>query len=245
MNALIFASRTRREILRDPLSAAFGIGFPVILILLISLMKQSIPEMPEGMYGVESFAPGMAVFGLSFLMLFLAMLMTNDGASAYLMRLFASPLTARDYIAGYALPLFPMALLQGIVCFGTAAFFGLQLNARLLLALLLLLPAAALFIGLGLLLGAVLRSPPQVGGIGSILINVAAWLSGTWFSLEMIGGAFRTVCRLLPFAHAVELVKAGVQGNYGDIPVHLLWVLGYAAVIFAAAVLLFRRRMKR
>ncbi len=243
MRLFAFSERNRKEILRDPLSMVFGIGFPVVLILLISFMKQNIKDMPVGVFGIENFAPGMAVFGLSFIALFLGMLIANDRNSSFLMRLFASPLTGADYIIGYSLPLFPVAVLQSVVCFATAFFFGLALSVNILVALLVLIPVAALFISLGLLLGSSLTNS-QVGGISSILINVAAWLSGTWFGLDMIGGAFRAVCYALPFAHAVDAVKAAVAGEYAAILPHLLWVLGYTAVIFFIAVFVFRKKMK-
>ena len=86
MRTMAFAARNAREIVRDPLSALFGIGFPVVLILLISMMKRSVPEMPAEMIGIAAFTPGMAVFGLSFLSLFLGMLIANDRSSAFLMR---------------------------------------------------------------------------------------------------------------------------------------------------------------
>ena len=102
------------------------------------------------------------------------------------------------------------------------------------------IPAATL---LGLLLGS-LFTATQVGGAASILVNLAAWLSGTWFSLDMIGGVFRTLCNLLPFAHAVEAVKAAMNGEYSAMPLHLVWVAGYAVVFYGLAVWIFRRRMR-
>lgn len=242
MRCLAFAARNRKEILRDPLSLAFGLGFPLVLILLISLMQRNIVGMPTDIFGIENFAPGMAVFGLSFLSLFLGMLMANDRSTSFLMRLFASPLRSFDYILGYSLPLLPLGLVQGLCCFLAAACFGLRLNVHILLALLVLVPVGALFISFGLLLGSQLTYG-QVGGVASILVNVAAWLSGTWFPLEMIGGAFRTICNLLPFVHAVEAVQAALQGQYAVILAHLAWVIGYAALVFLLATVLFRRKM--
>ena len=58
MRTMAFAARNAREIVRDPLSALFGIGFPVVLILLISMMKRSVPEMPAEMFGIAAFTPG-------------------------------------------------------------------------------------------------------------------------------------------------------------------------------------------
>ena len=153
MRTMAFAARNAREIVRDPLSALFGIGFPVVLILLISMMKRSVPEMPAEMFGIAAFTPGMAVFGLSFLSLFLGMLIANDRSSAFLMRLFACPMTGADYILGYSLPMLPLALLQGVVCYVTALFFGLPVSVNLLPGLAVLLVPAMLFIALGLLLG--------------------------------------------------------------------------------------------
>lgn len=243
MRLLAFSGRNSKEILRDPLSLVFGIGFPVILILLISLMKRSLDDMPVEVFGIESFAPGMAVFGLSFLALFLGMLISNDRNSSFLMRLFASPLTGFDYIVGYSLPLLPIAVFQSAICFATALLFGLPISANILLAIVVLIPVAALFISFGLLMGTHL-SFSQVGGIGSILINVGAWLSGTWFNLDMIGGAFRTICYALPFAHAVDAVEAAITGDFASILPHVLWVIAYTAGIFALAVYSFRQKMK-
>ena len=238
-----FSGRNAKELLRDPLTLAFGIGFPVILITLIGLMTRAIPQMPQATYGIQSFAPGMAVFGLSFLSLFLAQLIAGDRESAYLMRVFASPMTAAEYIAGYMLPLLPVALLQGVVCFAWATIFGYKITWNLLPALAVLVAVSLLYISLGVLLGCVL-SGRQVGGVASIIINLAAWLSGTWFDLDMIGGAFRRICFLLPFARAVYAVRAAAEGAYAQLWPHLAVVLGYAAVICAAGIWLFRRRMQ-
>lgn len=240
-----FAARSGKELLHDPLSMAFGVGFPVVLLLLISLLKQSIAGMPETLFAIENFAPGMAVFGLSFLSLFLGMLMVSDRNSAFLIRLFASPLTSADCLIGYSLPLIPIAILQSAICLSVACCLGLPITLSLLLGLAVLLPVALLFIGFGLLLGCCLGSSQQVGGIGSILINVAAWLSGTWFPLDTIGGPFRTLCYALPFAHAADAVAAALAEDMTAIIPHLLWVIGYVIAIFFAAVMLFRRKMRR
>ena len=43
MKMLSFASRNAKEILRDPLTVAFGLGFPLILILLLSAIQANVP----------------------------------------------------------------------------------------------------------------------------------------------------------------------------------------------------------
>ncbi len=241
MKMLSFAGRNAKEILRDPLTSFFALGFPLALLWLLSAIQANVPV---ELFAVGRLAPGIAVFGLSFLTLFSATLLSKDRESAFLARLRTAPLTAADFIAGYLLPALPMALGQSALCFAAAVPLGLPVQPNLLLALVLQLPAAFLFLSLGLLCGSLL-SVKQVGGVcGALLTNLAAWLSGIWFDLDLVGGWFRGAAEALPFFHAVELQRAAVAGQFARIPAHLFWVLGYGAALFALAVLAFRRRMR-
>jgi ABC-2 type transport system permease protein len=241
MKMLSFAGRTAREILRDPLNLFFGLGFPVILLLLLSAIQAKIPV---PLFEIESLTPGILVFGLSFMTLFAATLVAKDRESAFLQRLYTTPLRAVDFICGYILPLLPIALLQGAVCCAAAFCLGLAVSVRVLYVLLLLLPTALVFISLGVLCGSVL-TVKQVGGIcGALLTNLTAWLSGAWFDLSLVGGAFERIATLLPFAHAVEMERAVLAGNAAGIFPHLWWVLGYMVAATLGAVLLFLRQMR-
>ena len=235
-----FASRTVKELLRDPLNLAFGLGFPLVLLLLMTAIQANIPV---SIFALDTLTPGVAIFGLSFISLFSATLISKDRTTSFLMRLFASPLTAGDFIGGYTLPLVPMALMQTVVCYACAAALGMKMTLNVLLAVVTTLPAALLFIGIGLLCGSVFNDK-QVGGIcGALLTNLSAWLSGTWFDLNLVGGAFKSISYALPFARAVEAGRAAMAGDYGAILPHLWWVIGYALAALLAAVLVFRKKM--
>ena len=241
MKTLTFSIRTAKEIVRDPLNIAFGLGFPVVLLLMLSAIQANIPV---SLFEIEHLAPGVAVFGLSFLTLFTATLVSRDRESALAKRLYTTPLTALDFILGYTLPIIPIALAEAAVCFLLAMILGLAPSLHILLSLLAIIPTALLYIGLGLLFGSIL-GVKQVGGIcGALLTNLSAWLSGIWFDIELVGGVFKSIANLLPFIHAVELERAVLVGGDGILG-HLLWVLGYAIVIIALAVFLFYRQMKK
>lgn len=243
MRLSAFASRVAKEIIRDPLSIVFGVGFPVVLLIFMTLLKKSVRGMPAEMFTLETFTPGMIVFGLSFLMLFLGMLVMNDRNSSFLPRLYASPMTAADYVFGYLLPMIPLGLLQTVFCFVTAVILGLKPGVSMLAVLGLMIPVTLMFASLGLLLGAVF-STSALNGVGSIIINLSALLSGTWFSLEMVGGKFRTFCLCLPFAHAVNAASGAMTGNFDGLAVDLVWIFGYTAVFLILGALIFRKRMK-
>ena len=242
MKMLTFARRNALEILRDPLNLAFGLGFPVVLILLLSAIQANVPV---SLFEIQLLAPGITVFGLAFMTLFSATIIAKDRGSSLRQRLYTTPLTPLDFILGYTLPILPIALMQCVVCYGVAAALGLKLTVHVLSAIGLIVPAAVLFIALGLLCGSVMTDK-QVGGVcGALLTNLTAWLSGTWFDLELVGGAFKKIAYALPFVHAVEMERAALAGNYAGIFPHLWWVLGYAAVALTAAVLLFLRQMRK
>lgn len=242
MKMLTFSSRTAKEILRDPVNLGFGLGFPVVLILLLSAIQANVPV---SLFEIEKLAPGMTIFGLSFMTLFSATLIAKDRESALLQRLYTTPLTAADFIFGYTLPILPIALAQAAVCFITAFILGMDITINVLWAVLILIPASVFFIALGLLCGSVFNVK-QVGGMcGALLTNLTAWLSGIWFDLDLVGGAFKKVAELLPFCHAVRVEQAVCEGNFGDIRPDLAWVIAYAAVAVIFSVVLFLRQMKR
>lgn len=240
MRMIAFARRNAREILRDPLSLGFGLGFPMILLALMTLIQRNVPV---EIFEMESLLPGICAFGESFFALFSAQLISKDRSSALMMRLKNSPLRARDFILGYALSLLPMALLQGALCVIFALLLGLEPGWSILSMLVSLLPGALVFIALGLICGSLL-SERQVGGIcGALLTNLSAWLSGAWFDLKLIGGGFEAFAYAMPFANAVDAARAALAGQPAGTA--LLVSCIYAAGLCALAVVVFARRMRR
>jgi len=242
MRILPFAKRCAKEILRDPLNLMFGLGFPVVLLLLLSAMQANIPV---SLFELTSLTPGITVFGLSFMTLFSATLIARDRESAFLQRLYTTPMKSSDFILGYLLPMIPIALIQSMICYAVSVALGMPVTRHILYAILMILPIGILFISLGLLWGSIFNVK-QVGGIcGALLTNLSAWLSGIWFDLDLVGETFKKIADVLPFVHAVEMERAIISGNYNDVLPHLYPVLGYAIITTICAVYLFLRQMKR
>lgn len=238
---LAFAKRNYLEIVRDALNLVFMLAFPLAILLLLSMLHANIPG---AVFPLETLTPGISVFGLSFISLFSGMLIAKDRESALLTRLCASPLTSDQFMAGYILPLIPISMGQTCLCVCASIAIGLPFTPQVLLLPVLLLPAAALFIGIGMLSGTVFNDK-QVGGLcGAFLANVCAWLSGAWFDLSLVGGVFEKIAYMLPFAHAVDAGKALLRGDFSQIFPHLLWVFSYAVLAMGSAIWLFNKKMK-
>ncbi len=84
MKCMVLSSRTAKEILRDPINLFFGLGFPLVLILLLSTIQRNIPV---SLFEIDRLTPGISVFGLSFMSLFAAVIVSKDRESALLSRL--------------------------------------------------------------------------------------------------------------------------------------------------------------
>lgn len=242
MRMLTFAKRCTKEILRDPINLGFGLGFPLVLLVLLSAIQANIPA---SLFEIDTLTPGITVFGLSFITLFSATLIAKDRESALLQRLYTTPLTGLDFIIGYMLPILPIALGQSIICYLFAIPLGLTVRVNVIYAIIGIIPMAIFNIALGLLCGSLL-GVKQVGGIcGALLTNLSAWFSGVWFDLNLVGGTFKKIANVLPFVHAAELEKALFSGRFEDVAAHILPIVLYSVVTTVLAGLCFLRQMKR
>ena len=244
MRILLFARRNTKEVLRDPINFFFGLGFPIILFILLSIINNAIPpEAGNPMFEIRNLAPGLTMFGSVFMALFAGMLLSKDRTSSFLMRLFTSPMTSVDFILGYTLPMLAMTIAQSAITLFAAGAFGLEITMHFLFAIIVTALTSLLFVGTGLLFGS-LMSDKAVGGVcGALLTNVAGWLSGVFIPIDLIGGAFKTITNILPFYHSAEAIRSTLSGNLGDVLSHLTVVMIYTVVIFVLAIIVFQRRM--
>ena len=242
MRVMTFAKRCTKEILREPINLGLGLGFPLVLLLLLSALQANIPV---SLFEIDTLSPGITVFGLSFMTLFSATLVAKDRESALLQRLYSTPLTGFDFIIGYMLPLLPIVLGQTVICYLFAIPLGLTLSVNIIYAVIGMIPMAIFNIALGLLCGSIF-GVKQVGGIcGALLTNLSAWLSGVWFDLKLVGGVFEKIANALPFVHAVEMEKALFSGDFGLAATHILPIVLYSVAITVIAVFCFLRQMKK
>ncbi len=242
MRMMTFAKRCAKEILRDPINLGFGLGFPLVLLLLLSTIQANVPV---PLFEINTLTPGITIFGLSFITLFSATLIAKDRESALLQRLYTTPLTGFDFIAGYMLPLLPIAVGQTVICYLFAIPLGLTVNVNVIYAIIGIIPMAVFNIALGLLCGSVF-GVKQVGGIcGALFTNLSAWLSGVWFDLKLVGGFFEKLANVFPFVHAVEMEKALCSGNFELAVSHIFPILLYSISITVAAVFCFLGQMKK
>ncbi|MBR1990093.1 MAG: ABC transporter permease [Firmicutes bacterium] len=245
-----FAIRTVKEIVRDPLSYIFALGFPVVMLIIMTIVNESIPaEAGMDIFRLPNLAAGVVIFGFTFVMLFTTILVSKDRCSAFFDRMQASPVTGAQFLAGYVLPVIVLGVVQCVITYGAAMVIALVTGAELdiaglALSIVLLIPVLVMFTALGVLFGCVF-SEKAAPGVSSVLITVATILGGVWMDIKTVGGVLYDIASLLPFMPAVELARGAAAGT-GEFQLKYLWItVIYAtgAVMLAAAV--FGRNMRK
>lgn len=246
-----FAIRNGKEILRDPLSYIFCLGFPLVMLVIMTLVNESIPpEAGMTIFRIDNLAGGIAVFGQTFIMLFTAITVAKDRNGSFLVRMYATPMNSMDFVFGYMLPMLVISVAQSLITY-TASFVialivGVELNPfGLLLSVVILFPSAVMFIGFGMLFGS-LFNEKAAPGICSILISLGSFLGGIWFDAEGTGGVLLKICKCLPFFYCTKSARMSLALNFGfaELWMPVLTVTAWAFVVALGSAVAFKTKMK-
>ena len=235
---MAFAKRNLIEVYRDPLSWIFCIAFPIVMLIIMSIVNSAIPkEAGNTLFRIDNLAGGIAIFGQMFVMLFTAIAVAKDRNGAFLTRLYSSPMKSSNFVWGYILPMILTAVIQVIISLIAAVVISLisdySLNiAGLLLTVVAVIPSALMFSAIGFLFGAVFNEK-AAPGICSIIISLGAMLGGIWFDVEGVGGFMYKLGRCLPFLYATKLARSAISLDFGV----KTFLVPLGVVVFAAIVL--------
>ena len=238
MRTLVFAKRNIKEIFRDLISLIFCIGLPLFLLIIFQQFN-----IPNDAYKISNFAPSVVVFSFTFITLFCGTLVSKDRTSSLLSRLFTSPLKPKEFVIGYTISTVPLAILQSILFLVVSLFFGIEFNLNLILTILISIPISILFVGLGILIGCIF-SDKQTSGISSVLVQLVTFTSGMWFDINIMNNVFQIICNVLPFRYAVDLTRNILSGNYSDILIPSLILLGYIIVVYLLTIIVFNKKIQ-
>ena len=204
MRTIIFAQRNFKEIVRDPVSIIFAV---ILLLFLLYIFQQF--KIPNEIYNIENFTPGIIIFSLAFITMFTASLVAKDRCSSLTARLGVSPMKSINYILGYILSVIPISIL---------------------------------FISLGILIGTI-TTEKSSSGISSIIVQLVAFTSGMYFTTDMVGSTFSTICHILPFESTLNITKDILNSNYNNILPSILIVGIYIVIVIILTIILFKRKM--
>lgn len=238
MRMLNFANRNFKELIRDPLSLIFEIALPIFLLFIFQQFK-----IPNEIFKINNFTPGIILFGFSFITLFTSTLISKDRNTSLLIRLGTSPMKSLDYILGYILSIIPIIILQDILFFIVAIILGLSFSMSIIYTILVSIIVSILFVGFGILIGS-LVSEKATGGIGSIIVQLVCFTSGMYFSKELVGKTFSKICELLPFESSLNIIKGVLNNDLSLITTsNIITFVLYTIGILVLSIIVFNKKM--
>jgi ABC-2 type transport system permease protein len=224
-----------------PLIEAVGSGFLGVAPPLNVELKgtESIIKNPA----VNFYFPGIAVYGFMILISTAAGIIAGDREKGFLSRMFTTPARPSDFILGYSLPFIPVLIVSALVYLGVGMGLGLTIVGNLGHAFLIFFLIGLCAIGVGMIVGSLIKSESQAG-ISWLFIVPMAMISGAWFTVDRMPSVLKSIADVLPFIHAIDASRAVVNGSsFSAITLDIYWLFGWAVVLFATGILLFRRTM--
>jgi len=192
---------------------------------------------------VNFYFPGIAVYGLMILIATAAEIIAGDREKGFLSRMFTTPARPSDFILGYSLPFIPVLIVSALVYLGVGMGLGLTIVGNLGHAFLIFFLIGLCAIGVGMIVGSLIKSESQAG-ISWLFIVPVAMISGAWFTVDRMPSALKSIADVLPFIHAIDASRAVVNGSsFSAITLDIYWLVGWAVVLFAVGIVLFRRTM--
>lgn len=244
-----FSSRNIKEILREPLSYIFCLGFPLVMLIIMTFVNESIPPQ-SGMtiFRIDNLYGGISVFGHTFIMLFTAITVSKDRAGAFLVRMYATPMKTADFVLGYILPMIVLSIIQNIITAIESLIIsfivGIEIDIfGILLSVIILIPSAVMFVGFGILFGS-LFSDKSAPAISSIIISLSSFVGGIWFDADNAGGVMLKISKCLPFYYCTKTARLSTAMNFENFSIPIIIVIACSALVTALAIWIFRTKMK-
>lgn len=230
-----------RLVRREPLVLAFGLAFPLLLLVVMGLASDGADPTLGGVSLIATYVPILIVFNLAmFGISVLPTSLVTNRERGVLRRLATTPLAPWRVLAAQVAVNGAIAVCAVIVVLIVAnlAFDVALPGAALGFALTFVLIAAALF-AIGLVIASVAPTSRTASVIGTLTWFPLMFFAGLWIPRAAMGDTLRSVSDATPLGAGVGALQQAMAGTFPDV-VHLAVLLAYAAVAAVLATRLFR-----
>jgi ABC-2 type transport system permease protein len=238
---------TRSELrlfLRERVGIFWGVGFPVVLLIIFGAIPGFRDPVSKDLPGVsilDAYVPILFAFVLAMLALnVVPPVLAGYREKGILRRLATTPVGPYRVLTAQLIINMSMAIVTLVILLAVARIaYHVPLPRQaggFVLALALAL--VALF-GLGMLIAAVATTGRMANAIGAILFFPLMFFSGLWLPIASMPAVLQHVSHATPLGAAVQALTDSWQGTFPH-PVQLITLAAYAIVLPAIAARLFR-----
>jgi len=250
----VIAYREFLRFIQDRSRMFSSFSMPILFLVIFGAgFGKLIGQMMPGMNYIQFMYPGILAMTVLMTSVMSGVSIVWDREFGFLKEVLVSPLNRSGILMGKAVGAAGIAVMQGIIMLVIAPFVGVSLNFGIVLSLIpLLLILSGCLSGLGLLIGARMRSQQGFQLLMQLVIFPMMFLSGIFFPLTGMATWLEVLSKINPVTYGIDAIRqvflgsevAGVIifGHTMSIVESALIVMGVGFLLLTAAIWVFNKQ---
>ncbi len=245
-NINLIAIRINRQFLRDRRFLGLSMIVPLLLMLMIKYVFDSLPGLVRLGVHISDYAILFAAYLVHFLAYILStIVLVRDRVTGTLARMFVYGFRRREIVLGYVAGYSTIAAVQtALVLMLTKYLFDLDLWRDIGSIAVTVLALAVVSVGLGVFISNFARNEGQVIPFVPMVVLPSALLSGLAIPINDLPSVLQWLSYLIPLRYALEILRGVVLDDqaFVDQLVPFLVLVGIGLFLLASASLTLRER---
>ncbi|NIL43128.1 ABC transporter permease [Salinispora arenicola] len=230
---------------RDATTVFFTFAFPLIFLVIFALIFRNQEVADTGRGYVDYIAPGVLSWGLANAALFGVAFTLMQWRNDDLLRIIRlSPTSIWSVIGSRYVVALGIGAAQSVLFVGVAMLpvFGMRPDPTWPLSIPIMLLAVTAFLALGLIVGSAANTPEAVAAIANCIVVPMAFLSGSFYPLELMPTWLQEISRILPLRYVNDGITYAFTGfgTMTDYLVSCAALIVFTAVFVVVGVRTFR-----
>ena len=250
----VIAYREFLRFIQDRSRMFSSFSMPILFLVIFGAgFGKLIGQMMPGVNYIQFMYPGILAMTVLMTSVMSGVSIVWDREFGFLKEVLVSPLNRSGILVGKAVGAAGIAVMQGVIMLVIAPLVGVSLDWQIVLSLIpLLLILSGCLSGLGLLIGARMRSQQGFQLLMQLIIFPMMFLSGIFFPLTGMATWLEVLSKINPVTYGIDAIRqvflgseaAGVIifGHTMSIVESALLVMGVGFLLLTAAILVFSRQ---
>lgn len=235
-----------RRLKHDRLELYIRAVQPMLWLLIYGSVMGSIKVIPTGgIPYVDYITPGVLIQSTTFIAVFYGLTMVWERESGILKKLLVTPAPRYAMVIGKSMSSGVRAIFQALVIIPLALVIGVKFIpniAYFALALLIIFFASGGFAAISILITSFMKTRERVMGLGQAIIFPLFFASSALYPIQMMPTVLQYFAMVNPMSYVVDAARGlMITGNLAGLPLDLLAIAIFDAVMFALASISIRR----
>jgi ABC-2 type transport system permease protein len=219
---------------------------PILWIAIYGPIMSGVKAIPTGGIPYTDYiTPGVLIQSTTFVSIFFGLIMVWERESGILKKLFVTPASKYSTVIGRSMSSGVRAIFQVLIIVPVALLIGVRFIpdiAYFISALLIIFFASGGFASISILVASFMKTRERFMGIGQAIIFPLFFASNALYPVKMMPPILQYFALFNPMSYVVDAVRGlMISGDLTDLPIDLLAIALFDAIMFVAASVSFKR----